>query len=165
MNFKNRLLSVAICLTAMQSCNNEKAHEKSSMKNLIPKPVSVNATNDFFSITAETAIYVQSDSANDLHIAQWFADKLKPSTGFDLKASLSKETPKAGGIYLISAADSSLRNEGYELAITKEMIKITANKPAGWFYGLQTLRQLLPADVELSAAQKGPWEIATGTIP
>jgi hexosaminidase len=44
------------------------------------------------------------------------------------------------------------------------MIKITANKPAGWFYGLQTIRQLLPANIETINNQKGPWQIATGTI-
>jgi hexosaminidase len=32
------------------------------------------------------------------------------------------------------------------------------------FYGLQTIRQLLPAKVELKTVQQGPWEIATGTI-
>jgi hexosaminidase len=134
------------------------------MSNLIPKPVSVTATNDVFALTSETGIYLQSQSAEDLRVGQWLADKIKPSTGFNIKATLSMEAPKAGNIYLSYSSDSALGNEGYELTITKDMVKIAGNKPAGWFYGLQTIRQLLPANTELASVQKGPWEIETGTI-
>ena len=46
----------------------------------------------------------------------------------------------------------------------KSLIKVTANKPAGLFYATQTIRQLLPAKVELSTVQQGPWEIPACTI-
>ena len=32
------------------------------------------------------------------------------------------------------------------------------------FWGIQTIRQLLPATIELDNVQQGPWQIATGTI-
>jgi len=165
MNFKSKLSLIVIFLAVLVSCKETATEQKSTMQNLIPKPVSVTATNEFFALTKETAIYVQSDSANDLQVAQWFADKLKPAAGFDLKVSLSKDDLKAGGIYLVHAAnDTALGNEGYELVIAKDMIKITASKPAGWFYALQTIRQLLPADIEQSTVQQASWVIATGTI-
>ncbi|MEP6846903.1 MAG: beta-N-acetylhexosaminidase [Panacibacter sp.] len=165
MNFKSSLLLVALCVITFCSCTNKEEAAKPGMQNLIPKPVSVTVTNDFFTLTKETAIYVQSESSNDLQVAQWFSDKLKPATGFDLHSSLSKEAPKSGGIYLVLADnDTALGTEGYVLTITKDMIKIAANKSAGWFYGLQTVRQLLPANVEQSKVQKDAWEIATGTI-
>lgn len=164
MNFKNCLFSIAICATVLCSCKDEATTTKSTMQNLIPKPVSVTTTNEFFTLTKETGIYIQSDDTKDTQVGQWFADELKPATGFELKISLSKEEPKAGGIYLIAANDSTLGNEGYELSITKDIIKITAGKPAGWFYGLQTIRQLLPANIEQSTVQQDAWEIAAGTI-
>jgi hexosaminidase len=165
MNFKSYLLPVVAFFSALVSCKQQEMSQKSTMANLIPKPVSVTVTNDFFTLTKETGIYVLGDTASDLHVAQWFADKLKPATGFDLKAALSKEEPKAGSIYLVHAAiDAALGNEGYELVISKDRIKITANKPAGWFYALQTIRQLLPADVEQSTVRQASWQIATGTI-
>lgn len=43
-------------------------------------------------------------------------------------------------------ADKTLGNEGYELHITPEAIKLSANGPAGFFYGKQTLRQLRDKD-------------------
>lgn len=165
MNFKSHLLSIAICATVLFSCKDEGTTTKSTMANLIPRPVSVTATNEFFSLTKETGIYVQDNNESELVAANWFAAQIKPATGFDLKVSLPKEIPAVNGIYLLYAGnDSALGNEGYELKITKQTIRIIANKPAGWFYGLQTVRQLLPANVEQSTAQKDAWEIATGTI-
>ncbi|HNP21119.1 MAG TPA: beta-N-acetylhexosaminidase [Panacibacter sp.] len=163
MKFRSSLLLAIVLGAAMLSCSSKKTY-KSTMHNLIPKPVSANETNEVFTLSDSTAIYVQSDSPADLQVAQWFADKIKPATGFALKVSASKEAPKAGGIYLIYGTDSTLGDEGYELNISKDMVRITANTPAGWFYALQTIRQLLPPDAELGTTQKGPWQIAAGTI-
>ena len=43
-------------------------------------------------------------------------------------------------------------------------ITLTARRPAGLFWGTQTLRQLLPAAIEADTRQPGPWRIALGTI-
>jgi hexosaminidase len=57
-----------------------------------------------------------------------------------------------------------LGEEGYELTITPERVSLAAYRPAGMFWGVQTIRQLLPPAVECSTAQAGPWEMAAGTI-
>ena len=73
--------------------------------------------------------------------------------------------PGRGDIFLsLSQGDTVLGDEGYELEVTSKLLKITASKPAGLFYGVQTVRQLLPASVEMTTPQEGPWEIPTGTI-
>ena len=151
---------------AIVSCNNTKPQETPTLQNLIPKPVSVTAGDGVFALTDKAGIYVEGDSLQELlKIGGYLAGKLKPATGFALNVSVMKDTPMAGNIYLsIASNDTALGNEGYELTITKELIKLTANKPAGLFYGVQTIRQLLPAKAELSTAQEGPWQIATGTI-
>ncbi len=59
-------------------------------------------------------------------------------------------------------ADPALGDEGYELLVTTDGVTITANQPAGVFYGVQTLRQLLPAALESDVAQLPK---APGTIP
>jgi hypothetical protein len=94
MNFKTGSLLVVTCVIASLSCKNEEV-AKSSMQNLIPKPVSANATNDFFELTKETTIYVQSNSEADIHVGNWFADQLKPATGYSLNVALSKRGAKS----------------------------------------------------------------------
>jgi hexosaminidase len=44
--------------------------------------------------------------------------------------------------------DKELGQEGYELSIAKDQVWIKANTCAGVFYGVQTMRQLLPISIE-----------------
>jgi hexosaminidase len=132
---------------------------------VIPKPVSTVPTGNSFSINNRTDIYVQGESEKLLQIGQYLADRLKPVTGFDLEVKSVAKTPGRGDILLaIFENDPELGAEGYELAITDKIVTITACKPAGLFYGVQTLLQLLPAEAEIDSLQKGPWKIPTGTI-
>jgi hexosaminidase len=136
-----------------------------SKENVIPKPVSMVPTGGNFELTNKTAIYVNGDSDELMKIAQYLADKLKPATGFGFEVKSTTEIPPSGSIFLESGGnDSELGDEGYELSITKALVKLTANKPAGLFHGIQTIRQLLPANIENHLLQKGPWKLATGTI-
>jgi hexosaminidase len=136
-----------------------------SKANIIPKPVSIVPTGDSFDLTDQTDIYVQGESAELLKIGQYLADKLNPSTGLGIEVKTTSEAPASGNIYLsLSENDAELGDEGYQLTITDSSVKLTANKPAGLFYGVQTIRQLLPSKVELATSQKGPWKMATGTI-
>ncbi len=136
-----------------------------SKENMIPKPVSVVATGGEFDLTDQTDIYVQGESAELKQIGQYLADKLNPSTGLGLEVKTTTDIPAKGNIYLsLSGSDSELGDEGYQLTITDKLVSVVANKPAGLFHGIQTIRQLLPSQVEMSAKQKGPWKIATGTI-
>ena len=136
-----------------------------SKENMIPKPVSVVATGGKFDLTDQTDIYIQGESAELKQIGQYLADKLNPSTGLGLEVKTTTDAPAPGNIYLsLSDSDSELGDEGYQLTITDKLISLAANKPAGLFHGIQTIRQLLPAQVEMTSKQKGPWEIATGTI-
>ncbi|MBW8326888.1 MAG: beta-N-acetylhexosaminidase [Prolixibacteraceae bacterium] len=136
-----------------------------SKENLIPKPVSVTATGSSFDLTDQTDIYVQGESEELLRIGQYLADKLNPSTELGLEVKTTTEAPATGNIFLsLAANDAELGNEGYELTITDKSVNLVANKPAGLFYGVQTIRQILPAKVEMTTKQKGPWKLATGTI-
>jgi len=155
---------ILLAFTGFVSC--KKNHSSDLTKeNLIPKVVSAEATGSTFELTKEVVIHVDGESAEVLTIGHYLADLLKPSTGFDIKVQASKEKPAAGNIYIkLIPGDATLGEEGYEMEVTEELVTVTAHEPAGLFRGIQTLRQLLPAKVELASIQQGPWEIATGTI-
>ena len=131
---------------------------------LIPQPVSVQATGSSFRLTPQTVIYTGEASDELVAIGQHLSDYLTPATGFQLPVEATDTPPDPGNIYLSLTDEGDLSEEGYELTITEEQVRLTASQPAGLFWGLQTLRQLLPAAIEGSNPQSGPWEMATGTI-
>jgi hexosaminidase len=157
------LLFLVFVLTTF--CKDSAAQSKSAIENIIPKPVSVTPGDGVFELTNETEIYVEDETPQLTQVAQSLIDKLKPSTGFALQVSSYKGEYKPGNIYLaVGISDTTLGDEGYELSVSKDFIKVKANKPAGLFYAIQTIRQLLPSKVELSTAQQGPWQIPAVTI-
>src|SRR5687767_2076724 len=146
-------------------CKEPHAPTDLAQENLIPKPVSVQATKGVFEVTKETSIHVEGESAELANIGEYLAEKWRPSTGYSLKVATTKGEPSSGNIYLTTTGtDATLGDEGYELTITEDLVKLAAAKPAGLFRGIQTIRQLLPAKIDSSTVRKGPWEIATGTI-
>ena len=110
-------------------------------------------------------IYIQGESEELKKIGNYLAERLRPSTGFEIEVKSTDKTPGSGNIYLtLSGTEPNPGDESYELAITKQMVKLSAKSPAGLFRGVQTIRQLFPANIESSTRQEGEWKIATGYI-
>lgn len=154
-----------IALVGVIACNNKGAvadTEASSLNNLIPKPVNVNAGTGVFNFDKNTIIIVPQGNNELLRIATYMASVLQPATGFTFKIDTVANT--ANSIALNIVDDTSLAKEGYELKISDKSIILNANQPAGIFYGVQTIRQLLPAAIEKDDVQDGSWQIAAGTI-
>ncbi|MFB7916660.1 beta-N-acetylhexosaminidase [Streptomyces sp. NPDC056061] len=127
----------------------------------VPAPARVKPAGSPYSLTADTAIRVEGDSGEARRIGDYLAGLLRPSTGHPLPV-----TGRGGdGIRLrLDPQDRGSGAEGYTLRSNPESVTITARTPAGLFHGVQTLRQLLPARVEERSRQKGPWQVAGGTI-
>ncbi len=154
-----------IGLLLFQASCTEKVPTDLTKESIIPQPVSVMATGSSFKLKDRTNICILSESDKLRQIGQYLADKLNPSTGFQLRVKSTTRTFWPGNIYLaISDGDTELGDEGYELVITKKRVTLTANKPAGLFRGVQTILQLLPVKAEQTSIQQKSREIATGTI-
>ena len=132
---------------------------------IFPKPGSVTATSGSFTLSGDTKIYIEGTSEELTHVAQHLANYLSPATGFDLLVESAEENPGNGNILLrLDDADTELGEEGYELTISEDVLILTAQQSAGLFRGLQTIRQLLPPEIEEDEPQEANWTIATGTI-
>ena len=134
---------------------------------IIPIPAQVElAAAGSFAVTATTRIVVDAGSDEAARIGEYLAGILRPSTGLPLPVSADAEA-RGGTIALrMDAANEALGEEGYELAISADSVRLAANRPAGLFRGVQTLRQLLPPAVEAeqSATVRGPWTLPVGLI-
>ena len=152
-------------LTGISACTSAEPTDLAK-NSVIPKPVFVQATGGSFSLSAKSDIYIAPGSTEELAgIGSYLADKINPSTGFALEVITDGKKPGKGDILLtLGENDAELGGEGYELEITDKVLTVTANKPAGIFRGIQTVRQLLPAGIEADTIQAGPWVIPTGTI-
>lgn len=121
--------------------------------NLIPQPVSIEKQNGSFLLKNGQSISFNKAEART--VAEMLAQKLSTPTGFLLKA----QEGKSGAIQLNlnEIANEKLGQEGYQLNATSSGVIISANQTAGLFYGMQTLLQLLPKEIESKAVAKANW--------
>ena len=64
----------------------------------------------------------------------------------------------------MATPDQKLGTEGYTLVSSSKGVVISANKPAGLFYGMQTLFQLLPKEIEGKTVAKAKWTVPAVSI-
>ncbi|WP_328687732.1 beta-N-acetylhexosaminidase [Streptomyces caniferus] len=130
---------------------------------VVPAPASVHEGGDAYTLGDRTRIRVPGGSGEAERIASSLAGLLRPATGFDLP--VTTEDGRDGIVLRLGGSGTrGLGGEGYRLTSGARGVTISAARPAGLFHGVQTLRQLLPADAERQRARRAPWRVAGGTI-
>jgi hexosaminidase len=159
-----RNLLFLVTILTLNSCSKNPAMKLSEAV-LFPKPISLVETNSSFQLTPETKIVVSGDSEELLAAGNYLAELLNPATGFSFKAEVSSEIKNSNSIQLgISSLDAEFGKEGYILKIEESNISLTANSAEGIIRGIQTIRQLLPNEIESSTKVEQSWFLATGEI-
>lgn len=113
---------------------------------IIPQPVSMKMGHGYFKLPEN--IRIKSSNSTELQsIINLFSKKISLASGYQ---TFVVNTVDNANIYLNlnENYDSKLGDEGYHLHVNHNSIKINANRAAGIFYGLQTLLQLLPKEIE-----------------
>ncbi len=159
---KNTLLalSIAVAMTGLfTQCQSSGNNQQTEQTALIPIPQTVTYAETTFKISQGTTIGLESSSAELLSIADYFNHKVNPALGYSL------EVKEQGDIQFSLINNPDLGNEGYHLKVEKRQITIEANQPAGIFYGVQTLLQMLPKEIRSQQVQHDvEWAIAGADI-
>ncbi len=105
--------------------------------NVVPRPLSCTPTPGAFELTRDTRVGGDPTFARQLRAA------LAPATGFDLAEGVEGPNTIVGRLDPRFPSDVA---GAYRLDVHPDRVDVVARGAAGLFYGLQTFRQLLPAE-------------------
>ena len=110
---------------------------------LIPLPTEIKSGTGTFEIKSTTKIVLKTDSTEVKKVCDLFLGVINPSTGMNIGYGSSSALP-----VIVDLNPKIAHPEGYYLKVAAKEIIIQAQTAAGIFYAFQTLRQLLPPEIE-----------------
>ncbi len=119
-----------------------------SIKKIIPTPVSLQAGTGLLEVSRDYRIYHQTGLENE---ASYLRQALADVMGHQLKV---EEGPGSGEHMIQLRLEKHPRHaEGYSLKVSREGVIITGSDAAGVFYGIQSLRSLIPLEAYRDKAE------------
>ncbi len=137
-------LIVIIITMALFSCTNKYQDIANTAADyqIIPRPDKMKMAKGRFLIAADTKIFSESILGKE---AAYLSKLLSKATGQEVQIASTQQDKNR----ITLALDPEIEHpEGYTLIVTHKTIVITGKSAAGVFYGIQSLRQLLPVDFE-----------------
>ncbi|MES2005030.1 MAG: family 20 glycosylhydrolase [Bacteroidota bacterium] len=125
---------------------------------IIPEPVSMKQGEGSF--TLQGTVTIEAPAQPELkQVTEALKERLTAAAG--LIVAVSNNLPAAHIRFVLNKTnETAIGAEGYHLSVTTKNIQITANKPAGLYYGVQTLLQLLPKEIESATKMANiKWEV------
>lgn len=145
--------SLLMLLLILNSCETTKTRSFTEEEiSIVPKPSEMVIKEGSFRFTEDSKISVENDTQKPA--AKYLSDLFENAAGYPLSII---DTREDRGIVLVN--DDAITSESYTLEVTPKKITIKASDPAGYFYGVQTLRQLLPPSIETKNSKEQNWVI------
>ena len=152
------ILAIIIIMVSCQNSNENKNFTESEIA-VIPKPAKLQLEKGSFEFDKNTQFVIENASQKEFFTV--LTDKFKNVSSWDL--DVVEKAPKDNFVQLI--VDENLEDEGYKLVVNSNNVTISSKGKAGFIYGIETLRQLLPVNIESSKAVSNiDWIIPNLTI-
>ena len=150
------IYTVLLCL--FLAVTNIQADNLTQPFSLVPCPVSLVPGTGNFHFSAKTSFAVENEGQ---------AEQVRQFTGLRTRAAgftpRIKVDSRKGDVWLVT--DATLKSEAYKLEITAKKITIRASDLQGFYYALQSIRQLLPSAIESEQVTENvDWTVPALTI-
>lgn len=155
---KNNLRSLIFCSVLLLGTLVSSAQ----VVHLTPKPLSATLGTEPFTFGSNTDLLYPTFAGDSIKtILENFQRDFETVTG----KTLSLSTTSVGAPFVL-ALDNTLATEEYNLTVTATSITIKAASPVGFFFALQSIKQLLPAALAAAKANSGitNWSVPAITI-
>lgn len=150
------IYTVLLCL--FLAVTNIQADNLTQPFSLVPCPVSLVPGTGNFHFSAKTSFAVENEGQAEQ--VRQFTELLTRAGGFTPRIKVDS---RKGDICLVT--DATLKSEAYKLEITAKKITIRASDLQGFYYGLQSIRQLLPSAIESEQVTENvDWTVPALTI-
>ncbi|MDR2627900.1 MAG: family 20 glycosylhydrolase, partial [Dysgonamonadaceae bacterium] len=149
-------LILPFLVTLLYACTGQQ--EPVNEYNIIPQPKSLTAKEGRFKLKDQQLLSVSTGNPEVEKIAATFIDRIKTASGITINKSAG--TPTSHPAILFEQTEG-MGDEAYQLSVTPEQIHVRATHPAGFFYAVQSLYQLLPPEIISDRKAKGKisWSI------
>ena len=150
------IYTVLLCL--FLAVTNIQADNLTQPFSLVPCPVSLVPGTGNFHFSAKTSFAVENEGQAEQ--VRQFTELLTRAGGFTPRIKVDS---RKGDVCLVT--DATLKSEAYKLEITIKKITIRASGLQGFYYALQSIRQLLPSAIESEQVTENvDWTVPALTI-
>lgn len=150
------IYTVLLCL--FLAVTNIQADNLTQPFSLVPCPVSLVPGTGNFHFSAKTSFAVENEGQAEQ--VRQFTGLLTRAGGFTPRIKVDS---RKGDVCLVT--DATLKSEAYKLEITAKKITIRASDLQGFYYALQSIRQLLPSAIESEQVTENvDWTVPALTI-
>lgn len=154
---KQHIFIFLILITVFTSCKVAVTRDLDAQ--IVPEPEKMVLDKGEFVFSSKTTIAVDN-SAQQSDVASQLAGLFEQSAGF-----VPKFVDDVSQADVAFVTDSTLKEEAYRLIVSADKVRIESSDSKGAYYGVQTLRQLLPAELESPTVTKNVcWNVPVLTI-
>ncbi len=149
------ILPFLLLLIMISSCETGKSYtEYKDVENtpedyaIIPLPVNMNTAKGRFLVDDNTHIVTEDTLSKE---AAFLDEMLSTASGFKIETTTSTE--KNDHVIVLKLDSEIQEEEGYRLKVSYDQIEISGKTPQGVFYGIQSLRLLMPPSAEVEQVE------------
>ena len=138
---------LVLCVCFLCSCQTNRTFTRNEIA-LVPQVQKMTLGESSFRFNESTKLVVENTEQEA--IASQLAGLFEKSAGWKLQIKVGGSED---GNEVQFKTESGFADEAYALEVSRNRIEIKASRPAGFFYAMQTLRQLLPVEIESNQLQ------------